>query len=53
MRAKEDTVSPYAPPAPLVVTTVTPEANRPAAFLKAVQNRESLRARPLVDGQAV
>ena len=29
--AKDETVTPYAPSEPLVVTTVTPEANRPAA----------------------
>ena len=32
--AKDDTVMPYAPSAALVVTTVTPEANRPAACRK-------------------
>jgi len=29
--AKDETVTPYAPSGTLVVTTVTPEANRPAA----------------------
>jgi hypothetical protein len=32
--AKDDTVTPYAPSAAVVVTTVTPEANRPAACRK-------------------
>ena len=33
-RGEDDTVTPYAPSAALVVTTVTPEANRPAACRK-------------------
>jgi hypothetical protein len=32
--AKDETVTPYAPSEAFVVTTVTPEANRPAACRK-------------------